>query len=127
MHRGRSTQRPATKSLFPLWTTRTQKITWFPSYMFNPLRITPTGFQTSCTINSGFSPFTLHKHQCMPHPQPPKVNSLLLKHPLVLSGSSLSTYLSQKLEAIKVAMCAQLISLLLGKTHLNNRVLLQQR
>ena len=111
-----------TKSLFPLWATRTQKITWFPSYMSNPLAITPT----SCTINSSFNPFTLHKRQFMPHPQPPNVKSLLLKHPLVLSGSSLSTYLSQQLQAVELAMRARLISLLLRKTHLNNRVLLQQ-
>lgn len=54
MHWARSTQRPAASSR-QKWTTRTQKITWFPCYMSNLVAITQTGFRTSCTINSSFN------------------------------------------------------------------------
>lgn len=111
------------KSLFPLWATWIQKITWFPHNMSNPLAITPTSFKTSLTVAS-----TSHTSQLPAHASPPVSifwsPSFQSTHCYSVGSPSQST----------IGGCQGsnpctiiIISLLLTTTYLNNRVLLQQR
>ena len=110
-----------TKSLFPLWATGTQKITWFRLNMPNLFAITPTSFKSSLTLAS-----TSHTSQPPAHGSSPASifwsPSFQSTHCYFLGGSSQSTIGGCQ----GSNPCTIIISLLLTTTYLNNRVLLQQ-
>ena len=122
MYRERSSSIQERKSLLPLWATRTQKITWFPHNMSNPLAITPTSFKTSLTVA-----LTSHTSQPPAHASSPASifwsPSFQSTHCYSVGGPSQSTIGGCQ----GSNPCTIIISLLLTTTYLNNRVLLQQR